>query len=124
MHESLWVMAGGATGALMRYQLGRLAFHMWGADYPYGTLLANVIGGFAMGVLVGVLARAGGSEAMRLLLAVGVLGGFTTFSAFSLEVVLMIERGAAMQAAGYIALSVLGAVIALFAGLSMVRALA
>ena len=124
MHESLWVMAGGATGALMRYQLGRMALRLWGPDYPYGTLLANVLGGFAMGVLVGWLARAGGSEAMRLLLAVGVLGGFTTFSAFSLEVVLMIERGAAMQAAGYIALSVLGAVIALFAGLSAVRALA
>lgn len=124
MH-SLLVMLGGAIGALARYQFGRLAGHMLGFAFPYGTLGVNVIGGFLMGALAGWLARFGqGGEAIRLLIAVGVLGGFTTFSSFSLEVVLMMERGQTALAASYAAISVVLSVAALFAGLMLMRSFA
>lgn len=124
MNNILLVMGGGAVGALARYQLGRLAGHaMPGATWPWGTFAANVLGGFAMGLLAGWLARAnaGWGESVRLLLAVGVLGGFTTFSAFSLEMVLMMQRGQFGLALGYIVFSVIGAAAALVGGLSLMR---
>lgn len=124
MYFLFLVMAGGAVGSGARYLVGRAALGWLGADYPYGTLAVNLIGGLAMGLLVGVLARTGGSEPTRLLLGVGVLGGFTTFSSFSLEVVTMAERGALASALGYVLASVIGAVLALFAGLMLVRAVA
>ena len=115
-------MAGGALGAAGRYHLGRLAFHLGGTGFPYGTLAANLLGGMLMGVLVGFLARSDFvSEPWRLLLGVGLLGGFTTFSAFSLEVVNMVERGDWGMAVGYALVSVIGSVLALFAGLMAVR---
>ncbi len=120
----LYVMVGGAVGSGARYLTGRAMLSLLGPDYPFGTLAVNLIGGLLMGVLVGVLARNTASETWRLLLAVGVLGGFTTFSAFSLEVVTMIERGAIGVAFGYVLVSVIGSVAALFAGLSAVRAVA
>ena len=91
----LYVMVGGAVGSGARYLTGRAMLSLLGPDYPFGTLAVNLIGGLLMGVLVGVLARnAASARTWRLLLGVGVLGGFTTFSAFSLDVVTMIERGA------------------------------
>ena len=120
-------MSGGAVGALARYQLGRLAGHMLpGASWPWGTFAANVLGGFAMGLLAGWLARFNTSsgEAVRLLLAVGVLGGFTTFSSFSLETVLMIERGQMAMALSYSLFSVVAAIAALIGGLGLVRSVA
>jgi CrcB protein len=91
--------------------------------FPWGTLTVNVIGSLAMGALVGWLARHGNaSEGARLFLAVGVLGGFTTFSSFSMEFALMIERGAMPQAAIYVAVSLVAGFAALFAGLAMMRA--
>lgn len=124
--NSLIVMMGGALGALARYHLGRLTSVSLGTGFPWGTLIANISGGFAMGILVGWLARfaTGGGEQLRLLLAVGVLGGFTTFSAFSLETVLMIERGQHLVASSYVAASVAGAVIALMIGLGLMRGIA
>ncbi|WP_294326964.1 CrcB family protein [uncultured Sphingomonas sp.] len=115
------VMAGGAIGAGLRHLFGRWALTTFGPDYPWGTLGVNLIGGLAMGLLVGVLARSGGNEQLRLALGVGVLGGFTTFSAFSLDMVTMIERGEAAGAIGYALLSVVGAALALFAGLQLTR---
>lgn len=117
----LLVMAGGAIGSGARYGVGMLALRKLGPQYPWGTLAVNLIGGFAMGLLAGWLVRNGGSEQTRLLVGVGVLGGFTTFSAFSLDAVTMIERGQWGVAIGYALVSVIGSVLALFAGLSLVR---
>src|SRR5690606_28228698 len=107
MSNILLVMAGGAIGSALRYFAGRLAFHLWGPGWPWGTLAVNVIGGLAMGLLAGILAaRAQGGEVIRLLLAVGLLGGFTTFSSFSLETWLMVERGELLSALAYVSASV------------------
>ena len=118
------VMFGGAVGAGLRHLVGRAALVLAGPNWPWGTLTVNLAGGLAMGLLAGTLARTGGSENVRLLLGVGVLGGFTTFSAFSLDVANMIERGALVPAALYVGVSVIGAILALFAGLAMVRGVA
>ncbi len=117
-------MAGGALGSAARYLVGRLALASLGPNYPWGTLAVNLIGGFLMGLLAGALARSGGSEHTRLLVGVGVLGGFTTFSAFSLDTALMIERGDWGVAIAYALVSVVGSILALFAGLYLVRAVA
>lgn len=127
MNNILLVMGGGAVGALGRYQLGRLSGHLFPAAlWPWGTFAVNLLGGFAMGIVVGWLARfhAAPGESLRLLLAVGLLGGFTTFSSFSLEMVLMIERGQFGMAIGYATFSVVGAVAALIGGLSLMRTVA
>lgn len=125
MHHLFLVMLGGAVGAGARHLVGRAALVLWGPGFPAGTLAVNVIGGLAMGLLAGWLAtRASGDEALRHLLGVGVLGGFTTFSAFSLETVLMIERGELATALFYIVASVVLAIGALFAGLQVSRMVA
>lgn len=124
MTALLFVMLGGAIGAGSRLLVGRATLAAFGPGYPWGTLAVNIVGGLLMGVLAGTLARSSAGENARLLLGVGVLGGFTTFSAFSLEVVTMIERGALGVALGYALLSVVGAVLAVFAGLYAVRAVA
>lgn len=124
--NSLIVMLGGAVGALARYHLGRTAVALCGPAFPYGTWIANVAGGLAMGLLAGWLARlpSGGGEAARLLLGVGVLGGFTTFSAFSLETVQMIGRGQGALAALYVVSSVAAAILAVMAGMQIARGIA
>jgi CrcB protein len=123
MNSLFLVMAGGAVGAGARHLTGRAMAQALGTGWPWGTLTVNLVGGLLMGLLVGVLARSAnaGGETWRLLLGVGVLGGYTTFSSFALDVVGMIERGALVAALGYVLLSVIGAVVALFAGLAIVR---
>lgn len=116
------VMIGGALGAGARYLVSSAFLRALGPGFPWGTLAVNLIGGLLMGVLVGVLSRtSSGGEQTRLLLGVGVLGGFTTFSAFGLETWLMIERGQLIVALSYIAASVLGAVALTGVGLVLVR---
>ena len=122
MFQLLLVMLGGAVGSGARYLTGRATLGWFGPNYPYGTLAVNLIGGFLMGLLVGALARMSvPGENWRLLLGVGTLGGYTTFSAFSLDAVNMMQRGDLATAAFYILFSVVGAIAALFAGLALVR---
>ena len=122
---TLNVAIGGAVGAVLRYQLGRGLTGWFGPQamtaFPCATLTANVIGSLAMGLLFGWLARHGEGEQWRLLLGVGLLGGFTTFSAFSLELMLLIERGQVWLAITYAMVSVLAGLIALYLGLIAMR---
>jgi CrcB protein len=123
MTRLLLVAAGGALGSVARYGAGVLAQRLVpGVAWPWATFGVNLLGGLLMGLLVGWLgARAAGDDGLRLFAAVGLLGGFTTFSAFSLETALMIERKQVGLAAGYAAASVVLSVAALFLGLMIAR---
>lgn len=125
MLNLLLVGAGGAAGAIGRYLLGYATLRAFGPGFPFGTCAANLLGGLLMGLLVGFLAHRGGAdqERLRLLLGVGVLGGFTTYSAYSLELARMIEARAWGQAAGYGAGTAVLAVAAVFAGMMLARRL-
>ena len=117
-----FTLGGSAVGAGARYLVARA---LVSPDLPLGTLSVNVVGGLLMGLLAGWLARVSAGEPARLLLGVGVLGGFTTFSAFSLDVVTLMERGDIALALGYVLVERnTDAVLALFAGLWLVRAVA
>ena len=130
LYASLSVALGGGIGALARYHLGRWMAGWLGPDamtvFPFATLAVNAIGSVLMGLLAGWLAQRGGGlglqgDQMRLLLGVGVLGGFTTFSAFSLEMVLLIERGQLTLALLYVLLSLGLCLSGLMIGLMMTR---
>ena len=121
---SVYVALGGGVGAVLRYQVGRAATHWLGPNvvFPWGTLTVNLVGSLAMGLLAGFLARHGhGGEHWRLLIGVGLLGGFTTFSAFSLEMMLFVERGQLANAAIYGGVSIIAGVAALYLGLVAMR---
>lgn len=123
MIRLLLVASGGALGAVARYGVGRLAARLHPtAEWPWGTLTANVIGGLLMGLLAGWLASREGpqAEALRLFAAVGVLGGFTTFSAFGLEAMSLIRRGDLGTAALYAGGSVALGITAVWLGLQLV----
>ncbi len=122
MNGILYVALGGALGASLRHLLGMATLKTLGPDYPYGTMMANVLGSFLMGMLAGWLAlKVSGGQNLRLFLGVGLLGGFTTFSAFSLEAVLMYERKAYGALAGYVGSSVILSIGALVVGLILAR---
>jgi len=122
MFSLFLVMLGGAFGSGARYLTGVAMLRLFGPHYPVGTLTVNLVGGLAMGLLVGILARLSvPGENWRLLLAVGVLGGYTTFSSFSLDAANMLQRGDLGLALGYVLISVIGSIAALFAGLLLVR---
>lgn len=126
MTRFLLVASGGALGAMARYGLGLTVGRMApNAAWPWGTFGANLIGGLLMGLLAGWLALKAGAhqENIRLFAAVGLLGGFTTFSAFSLEAALMIERRELATAFVYAVGSVVLAIAALFVGLMIARKL-
>jgi CrcB protein len=123
MNAYLLVGLGGAIGSIARYGSGVVVGRIWPSPFPLATMLINIAGSLAMGLLVGWLARttpAWQADA-RLFVAVGVLGGFTTFSAFSLDAITLIERGEPGQAALYVLGSVLVAVLALYVGLILMR---
>jgi len=116
----LQVAAGGALGASARYLTGVGAVRLFGHGFPWGTLIVNVVGSFLMGVLIVTLAQKGGMR-FAPFLTIGLLGGFTTFSAFSLDAVTLFERGQIGAAAGYVAASVVVSIAALFFGLWIAR---
>lgn len=118
-------MAGGAIGAGLRWQVGAVALRQLGHDFPWGTWIVNLGGGFLAGLAAGLLVRHGSAgEPMRLFLMVGLLGGFTTFSAFSLEAAFMMQQGRHLAAAAYAISSFAGSLLLLFAGLWLARSLA
>lgn len=126
---SALVAVGGAVGAVARFQLGRLVSHLAGPAnaFPWGTLSVNLIGSLLMGALLGWFARPGISsetaETMRLLIGVGLLGGFTTFSAFSAEMVTMLHRGQMIDALIYGSVSLVAGMAALAAGLVIAQSM-
>jgi len=121
----LAVALGGALGSVGRFLTSSAIGHALGTAWPWGTLVVNVAGGFAIGLLAGVMAlRWSVSPELRGFMITGILGGFTTFSAFSLEVMTMIERHAWGPAAAYVVASVVVSLVAAFAGLWIARALA
>ena len=118
MTNLLLVAAGGAIGAALRHLSGIAALRIMGAGFPWGTLFVNVLGSFIMGLFIAwMVKKTGVSNDMRLFVATGILGGFTTFSAFSLDVADMVERGAMGGAFIYIAASVIISLAAVFIGL-------
>jgi CrcB protein len=126
MFSFLLVGAGGAIGAMARFGFSSLFGRLWPMGFPLATLVVNIIGSAAMGVFIGLMARwlpAWQSEA-RLFFAVGILGGFTTFSTFSLDAIVLIERGDWLQAGAYVLLSVVVCVIGLYLGLLVTRGVA
>ena len=125
MMAFLLVFLGGGVGAMVRHGVNLAVTRASGDDFPWGILIVNVTGSLLMGVLAGILAFKADfplAHHARLFLATGILGGYTTFSAFSLDTALLVERGAAGQAVGYVLGSILLSILALFAGLWLVRA--
>ena len=120
----LQVALGGAIGAAARYATGLAAARAFGTDFPYGTLAVNGVGSFLMGVLVASMAvKWNVGNELRAFLTVGLLGGFTTFSAFSSDFAALMERGETVLAAGYVTVSVTLALAGMFAGMALMRVL-
>jgi CrcB protein len=118
----LIVALGSGIGGALRHATNIGAARVMGSHWPYGTVAVNVVGSFAMGVIAGYFALKGtGSQRWLLFLTTGILGGFTTFSAFSLDVAVLFERGRLSATASYLIGSVVLSIAALFLGLALVR---
>jgi fluoride exporter len=125
MNHLFLVAAGGAIGAGLRHLANIGALRLFGPNFPWGTMGINILGSLAMGVFIEVLMRrAGTANELRLFVATGILGGFTTFSAFSLDFVVLFERGETWPALFYVLASVTLSILALFLGLWLVRTFA
>ena len=118
----LIVFFGGGCGTMLRHGINRLSAIMV-PDFPYGTLIINILGCFVMGLFTSWFALRGEdtSQHIRLLLTTGLLGGFTTFSAFSLDTAILWQRGEPMQAALYVAGSVILSIAGVFSGMALMR---
>lgn len=123
MNTIIAIAAGGAAGALGRYGMQALALRLFGAGFPYGTLIVNVAGSFLMGLLAHWFLVRGVSAEVRSLVLVGCLGALTTFSTFSLDAAALYQRGELGAAAAYVILSVVLSIGALFAGLALSRSI-
>ena len=118
------IFLGGGIGAAFRHFINVSFVRLFGSAFPFHTLFENVTGSLVMGLLAGYFAFVGdASQHLRLFLATGILGGYTTFSAFSLDAVLLWERGQTMLALGYVLASVVGSLLGLVIGLAVVRQL-
>lgn len=123
MNMFLYAALGGAIGAAARYGVNLTAPRFFGTGFPWATLIVNVAGSLAMGLLIGLMAHAWNtSQEMRVFLTTGILGGFTTFSAFSLDFANLVERKDYGLALGYAGGSVALSLVAVFAGLWLIRA--
>lgn len=118
----VYVFIGGGLGAIARHGVGVGAMRLFGPGFPWGTFVVNVLGSFAMGLLVGALTlRDPSGQTAKLFAATGFLGGFTTFSAFSLDLATMLERGQIALLLAYAVGSVSVSLVAVFAGLAVLR---
>ncbi len=118
----LLVFVGGGLGASLRHAVNVGCARAWGINFPYGTFLINITGSLVMGLIAGYLAFKGGaSQPWRLFIMTGILGGYTTFSAFSLDAVTLYERGEIGMALFYVVGSVVLSIAGLVAGLALVR---
>ena len=123
MKTVMAIAMGGALGAVARHFISHWSVVALGNGFPWGTLTVNVVGCFALGVVVEVMALVWSPAAeWRAFLTVGVLGAFTTFSAFALDISILHERGEMLQAILYVTVSVAGSIAAIFAGMSLTRA--
>ena len=120
IQTAIYVALGGALGAVGRYGVNVTTTRLFGPGFPWGTVTVNVLGSFLMGVIVVALAHKGGMRFAPFLMT-GVLGGFTTFSAFSLDTVALVERGDMVQAALYVIGTVVVGLMAIFAGMALTR---
>jgi len=119
----LAVAIGGSIGSVARYLVGVWSRKLFGFDFPWGTLIINIVGSFLIGAFVESFAlRWDLSQFWRVFLTVGICGGFTTFSTFSLDAYLLMDRGQLAPAAAYMAASVVLSILGLFAGLQLIRA--
>lgn len=124
MLNILLVAVGGAIGSVARYLVGLCATRLAGPNFPFGTLTVNVAGAFAIGLLVEMIARRFGASAeIRVFIVTGILGGFTTWSSFTLDTMVLFERGEIGLSALYLLASLLVSFAAVFAGLALGRAL-
>ncbi len=121
MNGILYVAIGGALGASGRHLVGLWAGRSLGSGFPYGTFIVNIVGSLLMGFVIGWLLTRDGSDHLKLLIATGFLGGFTTFSAFSLDAINLLERKAYSPFLLYVGGSVIVAILALWAGLMIAR---
>jgi len=124
MFHLILVAIGGAIGAALRHLVNLGSLRLVGPNFPWGTMAINVAGSLVMGIFVELLARRfNASNELRLFVATGILGGFTTFSAFSLDFAVLWDRGAAVTALAYAIVSVVGSILAFFLGLWLARSL-
>ncbi|MCC6947095.1 MAG: fluoride efflux transporter CrcB [Bradyrhizobiaceae bacterium] len=125
MIATFLVFLGGGIGAALRHGVNLLSAYLFGLNFPWGTMIVNIVGSFLIGVLAAWFAFKDGSMAQhaRLFLTTGILGGFTTFSAFSLDFALLFERGEVGQSVAYVAASVGLSLAAIFLGLFVVRSI-
>lgn len=123
MKHLILIMIGGGIGAGGRHLVSLAALRLFGPGFPYGTLAVNVIGSLVMGLFIGWLVKheIGNLQAVRYFVATGILGGFTTFSAFSLDTAVLWERGDVHLALFYVLISVILSIVAVFAGLMLMR---
>jgi len=125
MRSVIVVFIGSGIGGALRHLVGLASLRLMGPNFPYGTLLVNVVGAVLMGLLAGWFAfRVSGHDDLRLFLTTGILGGFTTWSTFSLDVVTLWQRGQPLAAFGYVAISLIASLAGLAAMLLVMRRLA